>query len=208
MKQQENYQKDIESIRQLMERSVKFLSLSGLSGVLAGVYALAGAAVAYTILYQQQKTPFDFHDAQTKATMVMSRLMQVAIIVLIASLVTGYVLALRKSRKLGTQLWNATSKRLLINLAVPLVTGGVFILLSLSKGYYGVVAPGMLIFYGLALINASSNLFDEMRYLGYTEIVLGLAAAAFIGYGLLFWALGFGVLHVIYGVMMYKKYDS
>jgi hypothetical protein len=78
----------------------------------------------------------------------------------------------------------------------------------LSRGYCGTAAPAMLIFYGLALINASPNLFDEIRYLGYSEILIGLLAAAFIGYGLYFWAFGFGVLHIAYGLVMYKKYDS
>jgi len=42
---------NLESIRQLMERSVKFVSLSGLSGILAGIYALIGAVLAYREIY-------------------------------------------------------------------------------------------------------------------------------------------------------------
>ena len=207
MNQNSSYEKDIQSIRALMERSVKFLSLSGLSGVLAGVYALAGAAAAYLILYQQ-KTPFDYHDQGVKEVIISFRLLLIAVAVLSFSLLTGYILAYKKSKKLGAQLWDATSKRLVINLAVPLVAGGIFILILLMRGYYQVAAPASLIFYGLALINASPNLFDEVRYLGYIEIVLGLVAAVFVGYGLYFWAFGFGVLHVVYGLVMYKKYDS
>jgi predicted lysophospholipase L1 biosynthesis ABC-type transport system permease subunit len=207
MNQNSSYEKDIQSIRALMERSVKFLSLSGLSGVLAGVYALAGAAAAYLIIYQQQ-TPFDYHDQGVKEATITFRLLLLAVAVLSVSLLTGYILAYKKSKKLGAQLWDATSKRLVINLAVPLVAGGIFILILLMRGYYQVAAPASLVFYGLALINASPNLFDEVRYLGYIEIVLGLVAAVFVGYGLYFWAFGFGVLHVVYGLVMYKKYDS
>jgi predicted lysophospholipase L1 biosynthesis ABC-type transport system permease subunit len=207
MNQNSSYEKDIQSIRALMERSVKFLSLSGLSGVLAGVYALIGATAAYFIIYQQQ-TPFDYHDQGVKEVTITFRLLLIAVTVLLVSLLTGYILAYRKSKKLGAQLWDATSKRLVINLAVPLVAGGIFILILLMRGYYQVAAPASLIFYGLALINASANLFDEVRYLGYIEIVLGLVAAVFVGYGLYFWAFGFGVLHVVYGLVMYKKYDS
>ena len=207
MNPQSSYEKDIQSIRTLMERSVKFLSLSGLSGILAGVYALVGSAAAYFIIYDQ-KTPFDFHDQGAKEISITFRLLLIAAAVLFASLITGYLLAYRKSKKLGVQIWDATSKRLVINLALPLVAGALFILILLMRGYYGIAAPASLIFYGLALINASPNLFDEVRYLGYLEVILGLVSAVLVGYGLYFWAFGFGVLHVVYGLVMYKKYDS
>jgi hypothetical protein len=69
-------------------------------------------------------------------------------------------------------------------------------------------APACLVFYGLALIQGSANTFDEIRYLGFSEIILGLISASVPGYGLVFWAIGFGVLHIIYGVIMYNKYDK
>lgn len=206
MNQSESYQKDLASIRNLMERSVKFLSLSGLSGILAGFYALIGAAVAYRIVYQQQ-TPFEYHDAQAKAISIAFQLILLAVLVLAAALLTGYILAVRKAKRLGANLWDSTSKRLALNLAIPLVAGGIFILLIIMRGHVELAAPACLIFYGLALINASSNLVDEFRYLGYTETGLGLLAAIVPGYGLFFWAFGFGVLHVLYGAVMYKKYD-
>ena len=47
----------------------------------------------------------------------------------------------------------------------------------------------------------------DIKYLGYTEIGLGLLAGIFLNYGLLFWSLGFGVFHIVYGVAMYYKYE-
>jgi len=70
------------------------------------------------------------------------------------------------------------------------------------------VAPLTLIFYGLALVNASKYTLSEIRSFGIAEIVLGLIAMAFIGYGLLFWAIGFGLLHIIYGIIMHVRYGS
>ena len=207
MKQSQTYQKDIESIRQLMERSVKFLSLSGLSGILAGVYALIGAAVAYIIIYYPD-TPLEYRKQSVNEIAIISKLLAIAMGILVVSLITGYKLASGKARKLGVKVWDTTSKRLTINLAVPLVAGGLFILILLSNGHYGVAAPACLVFYGLALMNASQNLFDEVRYLGYLEIVLGLIAAIIPGFGLFFWAMGFGVLHIIYGAVMFKRYDQ
>ncbi len=206
MNQDQNYEQDIESIRKLMERSVKFLSLSGLSGILAGVYALVGATIAYVmILYPQ--SPLEYPTVTVKDSAIILKLLAIAFVVLMVSLLTGYKLASDKANKSGLKIWDTTSKRLLINLAVPLVSGGLFILILMFNGHYGVTASACLVFYGLALINASANLFDEVRYLGYCEIILGLIAALLPGFGLIFWAAGFGVLHIIYGVWMHKKYD-
>jgi len=206
MEKNSDYQKDIESIRHMMEKSVKFLSLTGLSGILAGVYALIGAGFAYSEVYLPQ-TPFDYPNQSAKEITVIIKLVTIALAVLVSSLITGYILASRKANKLGVKVWNTTSKRLVINLLVPLVTGSIFLMFLAFYGYYALVAPAFLIFYGLALIQASPNLYDEIRYLGYLEIALGLISAALPGFGLIFWAIGFGLLHIIYGAMMFKKYD-
>ena len=190
-----------------MERSVKFISLSGLSGILSGVYALIGAAIAYYLI-QYPISPFADQLYSIPSSDVVAPLMIVAAVVLASSLLTGFWLSSKKAKQAGVKIWDATSKRLFINLSVPLITGGIFVLILLSNGHFGMVAPACLIFYGLALINASANLYEEIRYLGYSEIILGLISASLPGYGLLFWAIGFGLLHIIYGSVMYKRYDS
>jgi len=207
MEQHQAYQKDLESIRKLMERSVKFISLSGLSGILAGIYALIGATIAYYLVHYPV-SPFGYRIYSIQSAEVLLQLTGVAAVVLVSSLLTGIWLSARKAKRVGVKIWDATSKRLFINLSVPLITGGIFVLILLSNGHFGIVAPSCLIFYGLALINASGNLYEEIRYLGYSEIVLGLISASLPGYGLLFWAIGFGLLHIIYGSLMYKRYDS
>jgi hypothetical protein len=196
---------DLESIRQLMERSVKFVSLSGLSGILAGIYALIGAVLAYREIYSGRVVRtveyYRGHFPMVKS------LFLIAASVLAASLVTGWFFSYRKAKKLNTKMWDSTSKRLLINLAVPLSIGGFFTLIMVDYGYYNLIAASVLLFYGLALVNASSNLYDEVRYLGYCELIVGVCAALWPGFGLYFWAIGFGLLHILYGSMMYKKYD-
>jgi hypothetical protein len=202
-----NPEKDIEAIRSLMERSVKFLSLSGLSGILSGIYATVGAIIAYFLIYYP-RSPFQYRIESIQQTEIIFQLIIVAVVVLSASLATGYWLSSRKAKKSNMEIWTPTSKRLLLNLSIPLVTGGLFIIILLAYGHYGVAAPASLIFYGLAIINASDNLFDEVRYLGYSEIAVGLICTALPGYGLLFWFVGFGLLHIIYGALMHKKYDA
>jgi hypothetical protein len=207
MKPIQEYEKDIASIRTMMERSAKFISLSGLSGVLAGVYALIGAVVAYYIVHYPV-SPFKYRIYSIQEPGNLLKLIVVALAVLIASIVTALLLSKRKARKQGLNLWSPASRTILANVTIPLVSGGIFILIMLYTGHFGLAAPGCLIFYGIALIQGGTNTFDEIRYLGFCEIGLGLVAAMYPGYGLIFWALGFGVLHIIYGAIMYNKYDK
>lgn len=196
-------------IRQLMERSSRFISLSGLSGVFAGVYALLGAYVAYQYLnmsltvsrkylYAEGRSFFDF----------VLFLVADALIVLVLAVGTGIFLTTQKAKKDGNSLFDTAAKKLLINLAIPLVCGGLLCVSMLFHRVFGFIAPAMLIFYGLALIHASKYTLNTIRYLGFAEIALGLVSSIFIGYGLFFWALGFGVLHIVYGTFMYFKYEQ
>ncbi|WCT11052.1 hypothetical protein [Mucilaginibacter jinjuensis] len=192
---------EISSIRTLMERSTKFISLSGLSGVMAGIYALVGAGIAYKLLY------LDHIELYVNRNDTIMQLFFVALIVLILSVATGIWLTVRKAKRKGQSVWNQSSNLLLKNGALPLLTGGCFVLLLFIQGHFGIIAPGCLIFYGLALVAASQYTYGDVRWLGLSEIALGLLATILPGYGLYFWALGFGVLHILYGSVMYFKYD-
>jgi hypothetical protein len=207
MKDVSDYEKDISSIRNLMEKSVKFISLSGLSGVLAGVYACIGATIAYFLIHYPI-SPFRYRIYTVNREEIIWKLFLIAALVLIASIGTGVLFSARRAKRYNTTLWNTTSKRLCVTLLIPLVTGGIFILIVLYHGHFGIAAPASLIFYGLALIQASQYTYDEVRYLGFSEIGLGLVAAFLPGYGLLFWFVGFGLLHIIYGSIMYFRYEK
>ncbi|BAU53303.1 hypothetical protein [Mucilaginibacter gotjawali] len=209
--EEKQIQDDLASIRSLMERSSKFISLSGLSGILAGIYALIGAGVAYYELYigigRHHFNPHFRIVENIEDSFLLFTLLLIALAVLLASLLTGFILTARKAKKKGQPIWGNTSRALIFNMALPLVSGGLLILILLFRNYYGIVSPASLIFYGLALVGASNFTYKDVRYLGICEIALGLIAACLPGYGLLFWAIGFGVLHIIYGSMMYFKYD-
>jgi hypothetical protein len=207
MKELKEYEQDLSSIRAMMERSVKFISLSGLSGVLAGFYALVGATAAYFMIHYPI-SPLRYRIYSVNDISILWKLAFIAIAVLAASIVTGLWMSHRKARRHNISLWNNATRRLLINVAIPLVTGGLFILIVLATGHWGIAAPASLIFYGLALIQGSQHTYDEIRYLGLSEILIGLIAALLPGYGLFFWALGFGVLHIIYGTVMHYRYDQ
>ncbi|TSJ43884.1 hypothetical protein FO440_06780 [Mucilaginibacter corticis] len=207
-------QDELASIRSLMERSSKFISLSGLSGILAGVYALIGSAIAFVLLGYDRADFYtkvlDYSENDTYFVVsppANNLLIAIAAAVLIASVLTGIILSVRKAKRKGQSIWNKTSRELLFHMAVPLVAGGLLIIIFIARGYYGVVAPVSLIFYGLSLVAAGNFTFSGIKSLGLCEIILGLIAALFPGYGLYFWAFGFGILHIIYGSVMYLKYD-
>jgi uncharacterized membrane protein len=204
--EEKEIQDELSAIRGLMERSSKFISLSGLSGILAGVYALAGALFAYLLIYDGS-TRIYVSLSMRAHPQIIYELIAIAMLVLILSIATGIILSSRKAKSNGQSIWGKTSKALLFHMAIPLITGGLLSLIFISRGYYGIISASTLIFYGLALVSASNFTFTDVKYLGLLEIALGLLAACFPGYGLLFWALGFGVLHIIYGSMMYLKYD-
>jgi len=200
---------DIKDIRRIMERSSRFLSLSGLSGVAAGVCAIAGAVVGNSML----KSYYGTYDSAgyfsgDDFSKLKLRLLGVALAVFVIAFVSSYYFTWRKAKKQGVPMWDHTSRRLAWNMMLPLFTGAAFILGMLRYDVWMFVAPASLIFYGLALVNASKYTLSDIRYLGYFEILLGILNMFFIGYGLWFWAIGFGVLHIIYGVVMWYKYEK
>ena len=204
------YLNDITEIKNIMNRSSRFISLSGLSGVLAGIYALIGAVFAYIKLKDSSVTNYENLSGRTSSlsgSTVINDLTLIAIAVLIAAVITGFIMTLKKSKKSGEKIWDSTSKRLVFNFAIPLVVGGLFCLVLMQQGMAGLVAPATLIFYGLACVNASKYTMGDVRYMGIAFIIIGLISTQFIGYGLYFWALGFGVCHILYGSLMYYKYD-
>jgi len=204
---------ELARIRGLMDRSTRFLSLSGLSGVCAGLLALAGAAAAQWYMAHEMAVrdhPLTYGGERIPAQEYWGHVLTLATIalsVLVLALSGALWFTLRRSRRTGQGLWDVPARRMAWHLIVPLAAGGVFCLALLWHGVPGLVAPATLVFYGLALINASKFTLDEVRWLGLSELALGLCAMFWPGAGLLFWALGFGVLHVFYGGLMYLRHE-
>ena len=205
MKKQK-YIDDLKDIKDIMERSSRFISLSGLSGISAGISALIGAYFGYRIVFS------DLDDLGYDRVILpvesLTHLLLIAVGVLAVAISTGIIFTTRETKKRNLKIWDLQTKRLLINLAIPLVTGGIISLVLLFQEYVGIVIPLSLVFYGLALVNSSKYTLNEVRSLGLIEILLGLLALYFISSGLLFWSIGFGVVHIVYGVIMQLRYTS
>lgn len=209
MEKKLDYSDDIKTIKKIMEESSRFLSLSGLSGLFAGLAAIAGGCVAhYGIL---KSRTFFINDMLTnlsdkEISPMKIQLIADALIVLSIALAGSFYFSFRKARDKGQKIWTPVSRRLLISLLLPLIAGAFFILVLLFQNQWQLIVPATLIFYGLALISAGKFTYSEVFYLGLAELITGFASAFFPMLAILFWVLGFGVLHIGYGLIMYRKY--
>jgi hypothetical protein len=192
----------LNDIKKMMEKSSRFISLSGWSGIAAGVCGLAGVYLAHSTIASYVAGGMD-----TSVEALQWRLGIIAAAVFVAAFALAFLFTYLRSKKEGTPIWSHTSKRLLWSTMLPMIVGGVVILRLLDTSNYSLVAPAMLIFYGLAVLNGSKYTLGEIRYLAYLEIVLGLINLWYPSHWMLFWAIGFGGLHIIYGVIMWWKYE-
>lgn len=208
MNTQNQHLEALQDIKQMMQRSSRFISLSGLSGIAAGICGLASAFIAHLIIerYYVQYDGRGYWSGKEYVQLELE-LSILGVCTLGIALILGYFFTWRKANAAKEKIWNTSSKRLLINVCIPLAAGGVFIYGMLSNHEWRFVGPACLVFYGLALINGSKYTLDDIRYLGILEIILGSFNFFYIGYGLYFWAVGFGLLHIVYGIIMWNKYE-
>lgn len=205
----------LQDIKRIMEKSGRFISLSGWSGISAGLCGLAGAAIAVNRLASFRSAHAGSYRDKTGLHMatnaewdaLVKEFCLLAAVIFIAAFISAFIFTYLKSRKEGIAIWGSSARRLLWNTLLPIVAGGFVVLRLLYVREYLLIAPCCLIFYGLGLVNGSKYTLGEVRYLGYFQLALGLISLWLEGYGLLFWALGFGIMHIIYGTMMWLKYE-
>ena len=194
----------------MMERSSRFISLSGLSGISAGICALIGAWLAYPYTTGRKSVWMHPDEAGLRGGfdfLVNTWLFWIAIGTLLAALLTAFLFTWRKSKREGIPIWGKMAKRLVVGVSVPMLVGAVFIFyLLLHYEAVDMVTPACLVFYGLGLINAGKYTFGEIQGLGYCQCILGILNLCYVDYGIYFWAMGFGILHIAYGSYMWYKY--
>jgi len=211
MENKQDYLDDLKTIKKIMEESSRFLSLSGLSGLVAGLVALIGGSFAILVIMKSNVLlNNDFFNGLSDNDLLALKIQFIADALLVMILAIGVSLyfSYRKSLRQGLRIWTPVSKRLLISLFLPLVTGGIFIIVLYAESQWQLIIPSMLIFYGLALVNAGKFTYSEVFYLGLIEILTGLVSAVIPEYGLFFWCFGFGILHIVYGLFLYRKYEG
>lgn len=199
---------ELHQIKTMMERSSRFISLSGLSGIAAGVCALGGAFAATQLIDCWQTGECSFGRLAKDVARLQNQLLLIAILTFVGAFISAFIFTWLRSSNKNIPLWGPTTLRLFWNMTIPMIAGGLFIIRSAQLHQYELIAPGCLIFYGLALVNASKYTLGEVRYLGYGQLILGAVNLWMTGYGLWFWAAGFGFLHIFYGIMMWWKYEK
>ena len=186
----------VNEIKELMEKSSKFISVSGLAAILAGIYALAGAYIATQVI-----TP------ETHLIVTLEFMAIIALSVLAAAAVTAGILSYCKSQKTGQSFFSRLTYRALWNFSLPMLTGGALCISLLLHGYYDILSSVMLLFYGLTLVNVSKFTYANIAWLGYAFICLGVIDSFWEGHALLFWTIGFGGFHILYGILFYLHYE-
>ena len=186
----------VNEIKELMEKSSKFISVSGIAAILAGIYALAGAYIATQVITS------DMYLSDTLKLMAI-----IAMAVLAAAAVTAGILSYCKSQKTGQKFFSRLTYRALWNFSLPMLTGGALCISLLLHGYYDILSSVMLLFYGLTLVNVSKFTYANIAWLGYAFICLGVIDSFWEGHALLFWTIGFGGFHILYGILFYLHYE-
>ena len=213
MNEQQQSLDDLQHIKKMMERSSRFISLSGLSGISAGLCALIGAWLAKPYVFGEKDGIINdgaviiLAIANDYRIILYTYLFWIAVATFLGAFISAFIFTYLKSKREETPIWSTSSKRLMINVSIPIIVGGIFLFRMIQFETFGLIAPGCLIFYGLGLVNASKYTLIEIRYLGYVQILLGLVSLWFVGYGLYFWAAGFGIMHILYGIYMWNKYE-
>ncbi|NMC42254.1 MAG: hypothetical protein GYA43_13955 [Bacteroidales bacterium] len=211
MKENDKPLEDIKTIKKIMEESARFISLSGLSGISAGIIAIAGAVIARAIIsgpviHEWNYSPVLDITEDNRRTLILLLINAAAVLVLAVSSAVWF--SWRKAGRSGSRRWTPATGRLLLNLAVPLLAGALFILLTPGRLDGGMIAASTLVFYGLGLVNAAKFTLGEIFWLGILEIITGLVCLVMPGWVFLFWVFGFGILHIAYGLFMYFKYKG
>jgi hypothetical protein len=195
-----------------MERSSKFSALSGLSGIIVGIMALVCIGISYTILGITPLEPISYLSILNRDGAIDTELLKLLIInfsvVLLASFLTAIWLSNKNAVKKGEQIWDLTAKRMLINFSIPMFAGGAYCFILFTQNHIELILPATLLFYGLALLNASKYTVEDIKYLGVLLVLLGLFASIYVDEALLLWGIGFGALHIVYGSFMYFKYEK
>jgi MFS family permease len=210
MEDKNQYLESIHEIRSMMERSSKFMSLSGLSGIGAGITALISGTIAaiylgYINVLDKEQGGIE---AQTVSTEKIVFFLILGLATILVAVGFAFVFTRRNAKKKNLPIWDKTAKLVTVSMLIPMISGGLFILALVFKfKIYGLVAPSMLIFYGLALVNAGKYTISYTHWLGLAEIAIGLASLLFYGFGLVFWMIGFGIFHLVYGTALYFKFE-
>ncbi len=200
---QNQYSDDLAHIRSMMERSSRFLSLSGWAGIIPGLLALAGLAAAAWLIKASKLTNGYTSTIDQNHPLIL-QLTAIALAVLLLSIFSSWYMCMRKARLDHQSVWTPAIRNMLLHFSIPLFAGAIIAGWIYEKEQWELLSPVLLSFYGLALVLVSQFTLRSVFWLGIVEITLSIPAGI-TGWDLPVLALGFGMAHIVYGIMMFNK---
>jgi hypothetical protein len=181
---------DLSFIRRTMERATAFTAVPGWGGVAMGATALIAAALAAR--------------AETVERWIACWLVASAI----ALLIGGWTMAL-KARRAGTPVLSHSGRRFVLSFLPPLAVGVLLTLALAREGLYQSLPGTWLLLYGTGIVTGGTFSVRAVPVMGICFIVIG-AAALFgpPGWGNPLMAAGFGGLHIIFGLLIARRYGG
>jgi hypothetical protein len=177
-------------IRETMERSQSFTAVSGLGGVLMGLIALGATFLALR--------------AETTGAWVAVWMGAAAL-----SLSTALAAMTLKARAVGGSLLVGAGKKFAWNLTPPLLVGGVLTLAMTQAGAAELLPGVWLLLYGTGVVTGGAFSVRVVPLMGLTFMLVGAAALfAPAAWGNLFMAGGFGLLHIVFGAVIWRKHGG
>jgi hypothetical protein len=181
---------NIEYIRDTMESAGQFTALSGLGSILLGVVGLAAAPIA---------------SAQpTNEGWLVTWLMAASVAVPL-----GGSAVLRKARSAGVPLLSGHGRRFVLGFVPGMLTGALITVALFRAGLFHLMPGCWLLMYGTAVLTAGTFSVAIIPLMGVSFMVVGAVALFFpAAWGDDFMAVGFGGIHVLFGVLIARRYGG
>jgi hypothetical protein len=182
---------NLEFIRDTMERSTHFTAVPGYGGMLIGFTAIGAAYIAHT----------------------QAPLIRDWVIVWLVEAVLAFCIGLfamwQKSKLAGTTLNSVPAKKMILSFVPPMICGVIITLGLWRYGDFVSMIPVWLLLYGAAVVTGGSYSVRAVPIMGWCFIALG-AIAFFLpaNTGNLMMTLGFGLLHMVFGLVIARKYGG
>lgn len=181
---------NLKFIRETMERAGRFTAVPGYGGVLMGVTAVAAAFIASSQVYLRDSL----------LTWLIEAFLAFSI---------GLLAMWQKSKIAGTSLVSAPARKFALSFAPPLVAGVVIILGLWRFEHYYIMGPVCMVAYGAAVACGGSFSVRVVPIMGWCFIAMGaLTFALPTGYGNLLMGASFGLLHIIFGAIIGRRYGG
>ncbi|MGI8812116.1 MAG: hypothetical protein ACR2IH_06260 [Pyrinomonadaceae bacterium] len=181
---------NLKFIRETMERSTHFTAVPGYGGILMGVTAIVAAYVAHLQPLMSGWLTVWLTEAGLAAAI-------------------GLLAMWQKSKIAGESAFSVPAKKFAFGFAAPLVCG-IVITLGLGRlGYFEIMPAVWMLLYGAAVVTGGAFSVRVVPVMGWLFIAAG--AVQFMlpsGYGNIMMGASFGLMHIIFGGIIAKRYGG